>query len=398
MTFEYRARDSAGAVLEGTLEVDSAEEAQQRLRRDGYTVLHLEESEDEGLTLLARRVTKSEIIYMTSQLSIMIDTGISLATALSAIIEQERNPTLRIVLKQLKNGVESGEDFSAALARHPRLFDRTYVSLVKASETMGTLGAMLDRIATYLRKELDTRAKIRSALAYPGVMMVVAIAVTIFLLTGILPKFEPLFNRRGIVLPRPTVIMMGISSSLTGYWYVWLSAFVALVAALVVGKRSRPGRRVWDWMKINVPVLGPMIRKTIISRSVRTLGTMLSAGVPTLDAIRLCASISGNYFYEQLWTYVEDRVVAGSRICQALSGSKLMPATLVQMISSGEETGKLGFVLERVSDYYDREVESSVKTFTSLIEPLMITAMGVVVGGIGLGLLLPIFKLSQAPG
>jgi len=398
MTYQYRVRDPLGNVHSGVIEAPNPEDASQQLRRDGFQVLELEEDSGEGFAaLMGRRVSKQDVIYATSQLAIMVDTGITLSNALEGIVQQEENPALRKVLRELKDAVEAGEDFSSALARHPKLFDKTYVSLVKASEATGTLGPMLDRIAGYLRREVETRGKVRAAMAYPSVMMVLAIGVTIFLLTYILPKFTPLFKARGTELPTPTLIMMATSHVIVDYWYFWLAGLVLAIAGYVLARRSESGRRLLDLAKINLPILGPMFRKVIISRSVRTLGTMLASGVPMLDAIRLCGEVSGNYHYERSWQNVRDQVTAGKRICQVLAGNPLFPPVLVQMIASGEETGKLDCVLERVSTYYDHEVETAIKTATSLIEPIMIGIMGVIVGGIGLALLLPIFSLSRHP-
>ncbi len=396
MTFEYEARDALGHTVQGTVEAGSAEEATQQLNRDGLKVLSIEQAGEVG-TLLTRGVTKKEIVYTTNQLAVMVETGITLSTAIESIIEQEKNPTLKRVLKDLKSGVESGEEFSTALARHPKLFNQTYISLIKASEATGTLGEMLDRVATYLRKEVEARSKIRAAMAYPAVMMAVAVGVTIFLLTYVLPKFAPLFNSKKIKLPTSTVFMMTASECLIGYWYLWLLAAVVLVLSFIFGRRTEPGRKAWDWFKINAPLVGSLNRKTIISRSIRTLGAMVQSGVPMLESIQLTADVAGNYYYERLWLKVLDEVTSGKRICDALAGSSLFPSTLVQMISSGEETGKLDMVLQRVSSYYDQEVDAAIKTTTSMIEPIMITIMGVIVGGIAMSLLLPIFQLSR-PG
>jgi type IV pilus assembly protein PilC len=398
MTYQYRVRDPLGNIHSGAIEAPSPDDATQQLRRDGFQVLELEEDLGEGLgPLLGARVRKQDVIYATSQLAIMVDTGITLSSALDGIAEQERNPALHRVLVELKVAVESGEDFSAALARHPKLFDKTYISLVKASEATGTLGAMLDRIAGYLRKEVETRSKVRAAMAYPTVMMFLAVGVTIFLLTYVLPKFTPLFESRGMDLPKPTLWMISLSDAMLNYWYVWVGGLIALVVAYAVAKRTESGRRFLDLVKLHVPILGPMFRKVTISRSIRTLGTMLAGGVSMLDAIRLCGEVSGNFHYQRVWEEVRDQLTTGKRICEVLSGNPLFPPVLVQMIASGEETGKLDRVLERVSSYYDNEVETALKTATSLIEPIMIAVMGVIVGGIGLALLLPIFSLSRQP-
>jgi type IV pilus assembly protein PilC len=357
-----------------------------------------DEDRDDGPGLFPRRVTKSEIIYVTSQLAIMVETGVTLSAALEGIVREERNPSLKRVLNELKTAVEGGEDFSTALARHPRLFDKTYVSLVKASEATGTLAEMLDRISHYLRKELETRSKVRAAMAYPSVMLVLAIGVTVFLLTYVLPKFTPLFTRKGIQLPKPTVVMMTISEVLLNHWYFWLAGAVALLIGFVVGKRTEAGRRIWDGVRINLPVVGPVLRKIVITRSLRTLGTMVKSGVSMLDALQLTADVANNYHYEQLWLRVKNQVTEGEQIHTVLAGDQLFPPVLVQMIRAGEDTGKLDVVLARVSDHFDQEVEVSLKTCTSLIEPIMIAVMGLVVGGIGMALLLPIFTLSRTPG
>jgi type IV pilus assembly protein PilC len=395
MSYQYRVRDSMGNTHTGSIEAASTEDATSQLRRDGFQVLDLDDAGDEGL--LPRRISRSDLIYVTSQLAIMVDTGITLSTALAGIVEQEPNGTLRRVLKDLKDQVEGGTDFSTALAKYPKYFDNTYVSLVKASEATGSLGPMLDRIATYLRKELDTRSKVRAAMAYPTVMMILAGGVTVFLLTYILPKFTPLFKSKGTQLPKPTLIMMALSDALLHHWWLWLLVAAAAVAGFVYGRRTPAGRRAIDWLKINSPIVGPMFRKVTISRSIRTLGTMLASGVPVMDAIRLAASVSSNYYYEQLWTKVLDEVAGGKRICEVLHGNPLFPRVLVQMISAGEDTGRLDQVLEKVSTYYDGEVETSLKATTSLIEPIMISVMGIVVGTIGLALMLPIFSLSKQP-
>jgi type IV pilus assembly protein PilC len=394
MTFRYQVRDPLGRTHDGTIEAASAEEASQLLRRDGFQVLALEES-DADAGLIPRRISRRDILYLTSQLAVMVDTGITLATGLEGIAGQEEHPALKKLVLDLKSRVESGDDFSKALAEHPKYFDKTYVSLIKASEQIGSLGATLETIAAYSQKELEMRGRVRAAMAYPAVMIVVATAVTIFLLTYILPKFQPLFERKNVELPTPTLIAMSASNALMQYWYLWLLVSAALVVGFLVGRRTQQGRQLLDWVYINAPLVGPTARKVILSRSIRTLGAMVASGVSVLDALRLSSEVSANYYYETLWLRVLDAVTTGSRICESLKLSPLVPHTLVQMIGAGEETGRLDDVLKKVSSHYDKEVESSVKAITSMIEPIMITVMGVVVGGIGLALLLPIFSLSR---
>ncbi len=352
----------------------------------------------EELTLFKRPIKRSDIIFFTTQLAVMVDTGISLSSALSGLITQEENPSFRNLLQDLRSAVESGQDFSHSLAKYPKQFDKTYVSLVRASEATGSLGKMLGRIAEYLRRQQETVNKVRSALTYPVVMLVMAVGVTIFLLTWVLPQFTPIFTSRGMDLPKATVILMAISETLIGHWYWWLAGLVAAIAGLIYGKRTPQGQEIWDGIKINTPIIGPAVRKVILSRSIRTLGVMVEGGVSMLDAIRLAADVSGNIHYERVWLRVLEQVTAGNEIHTALEDCSLFPPTLRQMIASGEETGKLDQVLSQVSTFYDQQVEIALKTATSVLEPLMIAIMGVVVGGIGMALLLPIFSLSRPMG
>ncbi len=392
--FAYKVRDALGRASAGTLDAASREEATSKLRKDGFHVVELAE-EEEGMDLFPKRIKQSDIIFLTSQLAVMVDTGIALSVAMETIASQEENKTLKKVLLDLKKRVEEGEDFSTALSRHGKHFDKTYISLVKASEHTGTLGEMLESISDYLRKQLETRQKVKAAMAYPGIMLMLAVGVTIFMLTYVLPMFTPLFNRKGIKLPIATRVLMALSDTFLSYWYLWIIGLVALVLAYVFGSKTEAGRKFLDGVKLNLPLIGQLNRKIIVSRSMRTLGTMIGAGVSMLDAIRLAAEVSGNIYYEQIWLHVLDQITQGKRVAESLMGSKLFPSTLVQMIASGEETGKLDKVLAKVSTYYDREVESSIKSATSMIEPILIVGMGIVVGSIAIGLLLPIFQLSK---
>lgn len=393
LTFQYRVRDALGKEHQGTVDAVNRDEAVQQLRRDGMQVLELDE--DAGPGLFAPPIKRTDVIYLTNQLAIMIDTGITLSVALAGIGEQEANPTMRRMLGEMQRAVESGEDFSSALAKFPKYFDKTYLSMIKVGEATGTLAEMLERIALYLRKEMEMRGKVKAALAYPGIMAVMAIGVTTFLLTFVLPQFTPMFNKKGVKLPGVTKWAMGASDVLMHWWHLWVPALVALIVGTIVYKRTPSGRRVWDGIMLNAPIIGTVSRKVAISRSIRTLGTMLNCGLPVLEAIKLTSEVAGNSYYEAIWLHVLDEVTQGNEICEAIKGNPLFPSTLVQMISAGEQTAKLGDVLVKVSDYYDHEVESAIKAATSMIEPLMISVMGVVVGTIALALLLPVFSLSK---
>jgi type IV pilus assembly protein PilC len=213
----------------------------------------------------------------------------------------------------------------------------------------------------------------------------------------VLPKFAPLFNRPGAKLPAITKVMMTASDSLLHWWWAWLAGIVALIVAFLIFRRTNAGRQSIDTVKIKLPLMGTLFRKIAISRSIRTLGTMIASGVPMLEAIKLSAAVAGNFHFERLWNDVGSQVTEGNRIADSLMRSPLFPRMLIQMIRSGEETGKLDKVMLKISNFYDQEVDTTVKATTSMVEPIMITVMGVVVGGIGMGLLLPIFSLSK-PG
>jgi type IV pilus assembly protein PilC len=396
--YAYKVRDPLGRVFDGTLPASSIDDATQQLRRDGLTVLELSEGEGDVAPLFNRRITRKEIVYVTSQLAVMVDTGITISSALNGISAQEKNPTLKRLLAELAGAVESGIDFSTALERHPKHFSKTYVALVRVSESMGTMGEMLERISGYLRRELDNRGKVRAALAYPMVMVALASAVTIFLLTYVLPQFAPLFGRKGVKLPKLTVFMMTLSDSLIHHWPWWIAGTIALIVGLYFHFRSKLGRRQIDWIKIKTPLIGPLFQRVILSRSIDTLGTMVASGVSVLEALRMAGEVAGNSFYQQVWDAARDQVTAGRQICEALNGCPLIPPTLVQMISAGEQTGRLDMVLAKVSSFYEKEVEMALKSTTAAIEPLLICVMGAVVGGIAMSLLMPIFTLSRSHG
>lgn len=402
MNFTYQARDIAGQIRDGEIIAASIEEATRQLRQEGMYLLSLQErvraAERGEITLFQKRPGRSEIVYLTNQLAVMTDAGVPLATAIEGLAKQAENPVLKQMLTSIQHGVEGGENLSTALARFPREFDQTYVNLVKASEASGLLGPMLERIASQMQAELETRQKVRAALAYPALMLVMSVGVSVFLLAYVFPKLMPMFETRALDLPTPTKVMMTLSLAITGYWPWLLVGLAAVIGGFLWGRKQPWGRKALDWFWLNVPVLGPMLRKVTISRSVRTLATTVNAGVPVLESLELCAGVSGNVYYERCWRGVAEQVAAGRQIHDSLEGNPLFPATLLQMIASGETTGQLGPVLTKVSDYFDRDVATAVKGATSLIEPVMVLVMGTVIGTIALAMLLPIFKLSSHVG
>lgn len=400
VAFTYRAKTPLGKIVEGSIRGESEGDVSAQLRREGLLPLEVhaedDEEEDEGISFF-RSVRRSELIYATNQLAILTDAGISLAPALAAAIEEERNPLLKSILEDVKSRVEGGEDLSVALARHEEVFDQVYVALVRAGEKTGALGEMLVRVAASLQAEHETRGKIRAAMIYPCVMLVVALAVTIFLLTFVLPKFVPVFESRRMELPTITKAVLRASDTVTRNYPYLLGGVFSLAGAWWILKQTEGGRKWLDRVKLSLPVIGPIYRKIILCRCVRILGTMLGAGVPLLEAVELTGDTAGNSLHKAAWDEVNRDLVEGKSLGEALRRQSIFPRILVQMVAAGEATGKLDHVLAKTATFYERELETAVKTAVSLIEPAMIIVMGGVVGTIGLALLLPIFSLSR-PG
>lgn len=400
MQFTYQARDSAGQVREGEVTAADADEATKQLRQEGMYLMSLDEvaskkSSGGGLAIFQKKVSRKDVIYFTNQLAVMIDAGVPLSDAIEGLGEQMENPLFRDTLREVTRSVTSGDDFSVALARFPKLFDNAYVNLVKASEASGTLAQMLDRISIQSQEEMDTRSKVKGAMMYPGAMLIMCMAVSTFLLAYVFPKLTPMFESKKMEIPGPTKFLLALSNSIVNYWPLYIIVTVTLVGGSIYGRKQPWGRKALDWTCLRIPVLGDMFKKVALGRSLRCLATTINAGVPVLDAIQLSAKVSNNFYYEHTWYGVADRVTTGLQIHEAIAGNKLFPPTVQQMITSGEATGRLGMILNKVSDYYEREIQNSIKAATSLIEPIMVFVMGGVIGTIALAMLLPIFKLSS---
>jgi len=269
------------------------------------------------------------------------------------------------------------------------------VNMVRASEMSGSFGKMLERIATYLGQQAETRSMVRGAMIYPAIIAVMAVVTTIFLLTFVLPRFAKVFSGKEALLPTPTVILMAISAFLREQWYIPLGTLGVGVVLLHLWVKSPKGHIQWDRIKLRLPLFKRMLRALYITRGLHTMGELISAGVPMLETLRITAEVSGNVVYERMWMAVHSAVEQGEKIVTPLQQQKILPRNVVQMISAGEESGKLGDVLREVSDYYGKELRNTIKAVTSMIEPLMIVIMGLIVGFIAMSVILPIFKMSS---
>ncbi len=336
-----------------------------------------------------------DILSFTSQLAVMIRAGISIRAAIEGIADQAANPKFKAILNQMRKDVESGKQFSDALNRYPKIFSPLYINMVKASELSGGFSKMLDRIAEYLAQQIETRSMVIGAMIYPLIIGLMAISTTIFLLTFVLPRFMVIFKGHEEALPTPTKVLLAMSSFMTNYWYVLLAAVVAAIWGFFLLIKTDWGRTWFDKAKLTIPIFKKLFRALYINRSLHTMGQLINAGVPILDTISITADIAGNVLYRRMWRAVFTAVKQGKKISQPLLKSPLLPKSVIQMINAGEESGKLGEVLDEVSDFYAKELKSVIKTCTAMIEPLMIVLMGGMVGFIAMSIILPIFKLSQ---
>jgi type IV pilus assembly protein PilC len=401
--YRFQARNERGELTAGVLQAESVAEAAQLLRARGDHVVQLvpmaAAGEDFKAVLKKLNYTsgpsQKDILDFTTQLAVMIRAGISIRAALEGISEQVQNQKFRRILLQIKTDVESGKQFSEAIARHPKLFGPLYVNMVKASEMSGSFAKMLDRIAAYLQQEIETRKMVVGASIYPGIIALMAVSTTVFLLTFVLPRFAGVFKGKEEALPAPTKFLMSLSGFMVEWWWLILAATVAFAIGFFAFIRTEIGGLWWDRFKISAPLLQRMFRALYISRSLQTMGELLNAGVPMLDTIAITGDVSGNRHYKRLWRSVYGAVKQGKKVQSQLQRSPLLPRSVVQMISAGEESGKLGEVLDEISVFYAKALKDAIKAVTSMIEPIMIVVMGSVVGFIAMAIILPIFKMSS---
>lgn len=407
--FTYKARNASGVLNAGTLSADSLAAAGGQLRADGWFIVKLEEAKgraaagDEGkakgkprpFSPRGGKITRTQIISVAHQLAVMVDTGVPISEALHCIADQADSEELKRVVEDVASQVEAGGELSKAMGSHGKVFPPIMVSLVRASELSGTMGPMLERISQYLGKEYQTYKKIKGALTYPAVMLVMVLAVTVGLLVWVLPRFATIFESKGAALPLPTRMLMFISDSLMGYWYMWLIVGAAGVAGFVFGLRTAAGRYLFDRVKLTVPIFGPLFRQLYVTRATRTMGTMINAGVPVLDMIDIVRDVTRNALFEELWDKAHDSLQQGAQLSDTLFESSLIPRSVSQMIYAGEKSGRLGKTMDKIAYFTEEEFDEQIKTTTNLIEPTMVAVMGGIVGFVAIALLLPIFSVSS---
>ena len=384
---------------------NSVADATHILQGEGKTVISLQEdfveltgSEEAPLLGGSKKVKKDDVIFFAAQLAVMVDTGVPLSEAMDMIGSQTEHSGLKQLLAEVSEDVKGGMEFSSALDKHPKQFDTLFVSLMRASEASGTMGPMLQRVSDYMEEQRKTRKRIKGAMIYPACMLGFCVIIIICLLVFILPKFEKIYAGKKAILPAPTRVLLALSHGITDYWPFILGGLVAGIGGLVMFLRTPGGQQALDTFRIRMPIMGGMFRKACLARSLRCLSVMVSTGVSMIEGLDITSRVSGNRHFKAVWDKVAEGVKEGSSVSDGLMDSPLIPGNVCQMISAGEKSGKLGMVMDRVARFCEEDLKVAVKAITDMIEPAMIIIMGVIVGGIAMALLLPVFKMSKIAG
>ncbi|HNX91157.1 MAG TPA: type II secretion system F family protein [Candidatus Omnitrophota bacterium] len=398
--YSYRARDKEGKLLVSRVEAGTQLELASRLRSLGYSIISIEEERAKGdsvadlMDKLMKRY-KNELVFFCRQLASLLKAGISLTESLSSIIEQTKSGVLKKAEKEVLRDIENGLTFSQALAKHPDIFSDLFISMVKVGESSGALDEVLFKLSEIYMQDMEVRARIQSAVTYPVILVFVAVVIVTFLLINIVPKFVVVFETYDAALPIATRILLGASFVVRKLW------MILLLGAAVAGwwfrgyVRTSKGLYVFHSFLLKLPLFGELYLKVIVSRFARSLGALLKAGVPVLEALSVTEKVIGNSVIVRVVENVRTAVIAGKPLSEPFRASGVFPPTIVQMMTVGEQSGKLDDMLVEVADFYDREVDYSIKNVTTALEPLLLLAMGGMVAFIALSVLMPIFNLIK---
>jgi general secretion pathway protein F len=392
--------DGAGKAIRGIIDADSARTARAKLRGQGVYPTEIREEDvataQRVLSFnLFGRVKAKDLALVSRQLATLMEAGIPLISSLSALIEQLGNPTLRKIITQIRERVREGSSFADALAVYPQVFSNLFIGMVRAGEVSGTLVLTLGRWADFNEHQVALGQRIRAALTYPVFMFIIGLGVLFFLMTFVVPTVTKIFSDLGQGLPLPTMILISVSNSMNRFWWVLVSGFIAMVLWLRRILRSEAGALFWDRLKLRIPLAGNLHRKITISRWARTLGTLLSGGLPLLQALEISQGVVENRLLSQALAEARERIRGGEEMALSLKQSALFPSIVLEMVSVGEKSGELGKMLEKVASTLENEAEADLRSLVSLLEPVMILVMGVGVGFIALSVLLPILEMSQ---
>ncbi|MEN6625496.1 MAG: type II secretion system inner membrane protein GspF [Candidatus Sumerlaeia bacterium] len=404
--YSYEALDKGGKQVKGTIDAANEDVIIEKLRDMGYYPLRVSPNKKKagqdvdilalpGLKLIFHRIKTKHVCTFTRQLATLIDAGLPIMRSLTILREQVESAIFKDKIRQMANDIESGSSLSDAFSKHPRQFNKLFVNMVRAGEIGGVLEHVLNKVADYLEKSEALKGKVKSAMMYPVVVSVMALAIVVFLLVKIIPKFTEIFSQMGAELPLPTRILVEASNLLIYKAWIPLIFVVVIVVIYKQINKTRQGKYVFDRMWMRMPVFGSLIKKVAIARFAGTLSTLINAGVPILQALDICRDSSGNEVITRAMEKVYQSVKDGETIHEPLSTERVFPPLVVHMVAVGEETGAIDHMLTKVAEAYDREVDDTVNALTSLLEPLMIVFLGALVGGIVIALYLPIFNMPK---
>jgi type IV pilus assembly protein PilC len=395
--FTYDAINAQGIELSGEIHAPDLTAAREQLQTRGLLPQSLSErsaSGERGARTAFKKVKAKNLQVFSRQLATMIEAGVSVVAALVTLEEQTEDKYLREVIAEIRSDVEGGMVLSKAFARHPKVFNRLYVSMIEAGESSGTLDKVLDRAATQIEKDNKLRRRVKGALVYPSVVITFASLVLTFMLLFIVPVFAKIFEDLNGELPKPTQFVMGMSNMLRHWWFIIFPLLIGLVFAFRRWKRSESGRQIWDRFKLKIPMkIGAVVHKVALARVSRTLATLIAAGVDIIKALEITGATAGNWVVEQSLENVKNRVHEGAPISQPLSEDPTFPAMIGHMVKVGEETGELDKMLGKVADFYEDEVDTAIQSLTSIIEPLLMIGVGAMVGLIVISMYMPMFKM-----
>ena len=397
--YVWVAETRKGRKLKGEVEASDEKIAMSQLKRRNLTVLKLKLKPPDlfaNIAFMQPKVTKKDIVIFTRQFSTMIDAGLPLVQGLNILAEQAENPTFKKILKGLTKDVEGGSTLAEAMGKHPEVFDTLFVNLIAAGEVGGILDTILRRLATFIEKAEKLKSQIKGAMTYPAVVVAIAFIVIAVILVFVIPVFQDMFSSFGSALPTPTQIVVNMSDFLKGNIHWCILGIVALAFAFKRYRNTTGGRKTTDTLALKLPVFGDLLKKTAVARFTRTLGTMISSGVPILDALEIVAKTAGNVVLEEIIFEVRGSIAEGQTIAEPLAENDVFPGMVVQMIAVGEATGALDTMLEKIADFYDDEVDAAVDALTAMLEPLLMLFLGGAIGGLVIAMYLPIFKMAAA--
>jgi len=399
--YKWVAETKKGKILKGELEAADERIAQLQLKRRNLSIKKIKAKPKdlfENVAFFQPKITTKDVVIFTRQFSTMIDAGLPLVQGLTILSEQTENKTFQNVLKTVTKDVEGGSSLAEALKKHPKVFDALYVNLVAAGEVGGILDTILQRLAAYIEKAQKLKSRIKGAMTYPIIVVAIAILVIAVILIFVIPVFQEMFSSFGKALPAPTLLVVNMSEFLKGNIHYVIGVLIVFAFAFKKYRNTKKGRKQTDALALKLPVFGNLLKKTAVARFTRTLGTMISSGVPILDALEIVAKTSGNVILEEIIYEVRSSIAEGQTIAEPLSEADIFPRMVVQMISVGEATGALDTMLNKIADFYDDEVDAAVEALTAMLEPLLMVFLGGSIGGLVIAMYLPIFQMAAAMG